>query len=150
MRRVHQGLAVWAGAVRVRFDVEQGGCSARPMAKRLNAVIGLGKSLLEEARSFRQSFALDLGDGGYRVGAFEGFVGPYARAGLHIAHGVSSLRGIDELPRVDSNAYTRADGIPLPSVMCKLLRHTHRISLSHAFISALCEKSVTSSLQKKC
>jgi len=39
MRRVHQGLAVWAGAVRVRFDVEQGGCSARPRAKRLNAVI---------------------------------------------------------------------------------------------------------------
>ena len=68
MRRVHQGLAVWAGAVRVRFDVEQGGCSVRPRAKRLNAVIGLGKSLLEEARSFRQSFALDLGDGGYRVG----------------------------------------------------------------------------------
>jgi hypothetical protein len=90
----------------------------------------------------------DLGDGVFRVGAFEGFVGPYALAGLHIAHGVSSLRGNDELTRVNSNAYTRADGIPLPSVMRKLLRHIHRISPSHAVVSALGEENVTSSFQR--
>ncbi|KAK2132199.1 hypothetical protein NOF04DRAFT_1271576 [Fusarium oxysporum II5] len=94
---------------------------------------GLRKSLLEEARSFWQSFALDLGDGGFRVGALEGFVGPYALAGLHIAHGVSSLRGIDELPRVDSNAYTGADGIPLPSVMCAVVPLQEQ--LDGAFVS---------------